>query len=71
MLRICPGKELADNNLYLAVAMSIAVFNITKSKDACGNDIEPLHEYVGGVIRYALSLLGCCDSRVTHSPKPS
>ena len=49
--RICPGKELADNSLFIAVAMSAAVFNIGKAKDQYGNEIEPVHDYVSGVIR--------------------
>lgn len=52
--RICPGKELADISLYIAIAMSVAVFDITKSKDELGNEIEPLHEYVPGLIAYVL-----------------
>lgn len=32
--------------------MSVAVFDFTKSKDELGNDIEPLHEYVPGVIAF-------------------
>lgn len=32
--------------------MSVAVFNIARSKDASGADIKPLHEYVPGFIRY-------------------
>lgn len=35
--------------------MSVAVFDITKSKDELGNDIEPLHEYVPGLIAFVLS----------------
>ena len=32
--------------------MSAAVFNIAKAKDKHGNEIEPVHDYVPGVIRY-------------------
>ena len=28
--RICPGREFADISLYLNIAMSLSVFNITK-----------------------------------------
>lgn len=48
--RICPGKELADPSLFLSAAMTLAVFDITKAKDAKGNEIEPLYEYTPGVI---------------------
>lgn len=33
--------------------MSVAVFDICKSKDEFGNDVEPLYEYVSGLIRSA------------------
>lgn len=49
--RICPGKELADASIYIAIAQVLAVFNIGKAKDASGNTVEPLYEYTPGVIR--------------------
>lgn len=54
--RICPGKDLADSSLFIVIAMSVAVFNITKAKDKLGNDIEPLYDYVPGLI---MSVSGC------------
>jgi len=50
--RICPGKELADPSLFLSVAMTLAVFDITKSKDAKGCEVEPRYEYTPGVISH-------------------
>ena len=35
--RICPGREFADTSLYLNIAMSLSVFNITKPP---GSDLE-------------------------------
>lgn len=55
--RICPGKELADSSLFIAIAMSVAVFDICKLKDKFGNDVEPLHEYVSGLIRFAADFI--------------
>lgn len=52
--RICPGKELADSSLFIAIAMTVAVFNIKKAKDEAGHDIEPLCEYTPGIIRCVL-----------------
>lgn len=43
--------EVAQKSLFLAIAMSTAVFNITKAKDASGKEIEPIHEYLPGLIR--------------------
>ncbi|KLO08559.1 cytochrome P450 [Schizopora paradoxa] len=50
--RICPGKDLADPSLFLSVAMTLAVFNINKAKDASGTEIEPLYEYTPGLISH-------------------
>jgi len=47
--RICPGMELAMNSLFIAIAMSIAVFDISKAKDENGKEIEPVHEYQAGL----------------------
>ena len=57
--RICPGKDLADPSLFLSVAMTLAVFDINKAKDANGTDIEPLYEYTPGLIRYVKLDNGC------------
>lgn len=44
--------------------MSVAVFNIAKSKDAFGANIEPLHEYVPGVIRCVVSFVAAFQDTV-------
>lgn len=46
--------------------MSVAVFNIAKLKDASGANIEPLHEYVPGVIRCVLSLVAVFQDTVLN-----
>jgi len=50
--RICPGMYLAIDSMFIAIAMSLATFNIYKKKDANGHYIEPQVEYTTGVIRY-------------------
>lgn len=32
--RICPGKLLADNTIFLSIAQSLAVFNVSKLEGA-------------------------------------
>lgn len=49
--RICPGKDVADNMLFITIAMSAAVFNISKMKDEFGKEIEPVRDYTVGIIR--------------------
>jgi hypothetical protein len=49
--RICPGRILADNTVYLSVAQSLAVFNITKTvKNGKEADVKP--EFQAGVISH-------------------
>lgn len=50
--RICPGRVLADASLFLTVAQSLAVFNINKKIDKQGRVVEPVHEFVGGIVAY-------------------
>lgn len=42
---------MADNSMFITIAMLVATFDIRKAKDEYGNDIAPDCEY-HGVIRY-------------------
>ena len=53
--RICPGLQLADVSVFLAVAMSLAVFKIGKAVEN-GQVVEPSTEYSSGTVRYAYSV---------------
>ncbi|KAH9917056.1 cytochrome P450 monooxygenase [Fomitopsis serialis] len=50
--RICPGRQLADQTLWLAIANILAVFNIHKARDADGNEITPEAVFVSGGISH-------------------
>ncbi|KAF7974983.1 hypothetical protein HWV62_10733 [Athelia sp. TMB] len=45
--RVCPGMSLAENSVFLAIATLLYVFNISKAKNASGEDITPAVEYDG------------------------
>lgn len=49
--RICPGRILADNTVYLCVAQSLAVFNINKVIEN-GKEVEVKPEFQAGVISH-------------------
>ncbi|GJC87935.1 O-methylsterigmatocystin oxidoreductase [Colletotrichum liriopes] len=49
--RICPGKILAENSMFLNIAQSLAVFNIIK-KVVDGKVIETKAEFQPGVISH-------------------
>lgn len=38
--RICPGRFLADTNIYLNIAQTLATFNITKAVNERGEEID-------------------------------
>lgn len=50
--RICPGRELADASVFLSIAQSLAVFNITKPTDESGKVIEPKVYFQPGIISH-------------------
>ncbi|RGP64951.1 cytochrome p450 oxidoreductase [Fusarium sporotrichioides] len=51
--RICPGRLLADESLFIVIARVVAVFDIEKDVDEQGNTIEPKVEFttVGALSR--------------------
>jgi len=53
--RICPGRFVADNALFITIAQSLAVFNIEKPYDKeSGQVIEPTIEFEPGAISHPL-----------------
>jgi cytochrome P450 len=49
--RVCPGRILADNALFLNVAQSLAVFNIDKPV-VHGKVVEPAVKFTSGVVSH-------------------
>ncbi|KAK7469045.1 hypothetical protein VKT23_003539 [Stygiomarasmius scandens] len=50
--RVCPGKHFAESVLFLAIATTLSVFDISPVKNAEGRKINPSGEYTSGLIRY-------------------
>jgi cytochrome P450 len=48
--RICPGRYLAESNLFLSIAQLLATFDIEKDLDKNGIPIEPVAKSVTGLI---------------------
>lgn len=46
--RICPGRFMAYESLWMAMATVLAAFDISKAKDADGKDVTPVAECVPG-----------------------
>lgn len=48
--RICPGRFMAYNAVWIAIASILATFDITKAIDENGHVIEPSHEYMSALV---------------------
>lgn len=57
--RICPGKDFADESVFLTIAMTLAVFDIRKAKDKRGDAIEPISSFQPGILSRPLAF--SCD----------
>ena len=53
--RICPGRHMTYESLWMSVASFVAVFDIKKSVDEQGNEITPSDEYELGFLRCAFN----------------
>ncbi|EKM54991.1 uncharacterized protein PHACADRAFT_208527 [Phanerochaete carnosa HHB-10118-sp] len=59
--RICPGKHMAHEIMWIAVACTLAAFSISKARDEHGREITPSGEYDVGFACYPK--LFVCDIR--------
>ena len=50
--RVCPGMHIADASIFLSVSNILAVFDISKARDASGKVIEPVIDYSSGGISH-------------------
>ncbi|KAH8093136.1 cytochrome P450 [Cristinia sonorae] len=48
--RLCPGKDFADSNVFLLAANIVATMDITRAKDAQGQEIVPPLEFTSGFV---------------------
>ncbi|KPM43144.1 O-methylsterigmatocystin oxidoreductase [Neonectria ditissima] len=53
--RICPGRHLADDNLFLTIARLLATFDITRAVDDGGEEIDVKVELTPGLIAHPTS----------------
>ncbi|KAG7441948.1 cytochrome P450 [Guyanagaster necrorhizus] len=49
--RICPGRYLAENGMWIAIACILATCKITKAKDENGEEINPAVEFSNGIVK--------------------
>lgn len=48
--RVCPGRHMAYESLWIAIASLVATFDITKAVDEHDQVIEPSEEYTDGFL---------------------
>jgi len=47
--RVCPGKHIADQNVWAAIATMLTTVHIAKARDKFGNEIDVKAEFTGGL----------------------
>ncbi|KAF5387184.1 hypothetical protein D9615_001583 [Tricholomella constricta] len=52
--RSCPGRDFANANMFITLAMTLSVFQIEKGRDENGVEIEPRCEFEGGTVSHPL-----------------
>lgn len=48
--RICPGRYISNDNLFITIARLLATFNISKAVDEQGRRMEPKVEFMPGLV---------------------
>jgi hypothetical protein len=54
MCRLCPGKNLGENSIFIMIASMLAAFTISKELDEYGKEIEPNPTFTSGIVRCVL-----------------
>ncbi|KAJ7600385.1 cytochrome P450 [Mycena floridula] len=61
--RICPGRFLAENSTWIAMATILATLNLNKAIGQDGQEITPKAEFSQSLVRRVKSLQFCLESR--------
>ncbi|KAH9917065.1 cytochrome P450 [Fomitopsis serialis] len=49
---LCPGRQLADSSIWLAIACMLATLDFSKARDAAGDEITPATDFMPGAISH-------------------
>ncbi|KAG6855532.1 hypothetical protein H0H87_001515, partial [Tephrocybe sp. NHM501043] len=52
--RVCPGRYMAEAQLWISIACMLSVFDISRRVDEYGQLIEPRADFTSGLIRHPL-----------------
>ncbi|KAJ7600399.1 cytochrome P450 [Mycena floridula] len=61
--RICPGRFLAENSTWIAMATMLATFNLNRAIGQDGKEITPKEEFSSSLVRRVKSLQFCVEPR--------
>jgi hypothetical protein len=61
--RICQGRHLADNSVFITVASVLHVFNITPARDSAGSEIPASKAFTSGYFSYVSFQMVCIYGR--------
>ncbi|KAF9002580.1 cytochrome P450 [Cyathus striatus] len=50
--RICPGRYMSDNSLYIIIVTLLAAYDIKPPLDEGGNEVKLSHEVTSGILSY-------------------
>ena len=49
--RICPGRHIADQNVWAGIVSILATMRISKARDEFGKEIDVKQEFTSGLTR--------------------
>ncbi|KAH9886935.1 cytochrome P450 [Cubamyces lactineus] len=61
--RVCPGRDFADNSVWLAMANVISLFDISKTVDCYGHEVTPAPEFHSGFVSHPKPFACCIRPR--------
>jgi len=67
--RVCVGKYMADNTVWLTIASVLATLNFCKPKDKQGNEIAVSEDYTSGFFRHPKPFQCSITPRTSYAKK--
>ncbi|KAG9315351.1 cytochrome P450 [Chiua virens] len=65
--RVCPGRHVADQNVWAAVVTLLATMRISKARDESGNEIDLNVEFTSGIASAPRPFACCISPRSSHA----
>lgn len=49
--RVCPGRHIADQNVWAAIVTTLATVHVAKARDEFGKELDVKAEFTSGITR--------------------